>query len=94
MMTKVNEDGTIVKNDSINPSHCAKYLDWVSKILKDKTALFVQTGAIAKEPEKLHVNIKGENKSELRIKVEAEERSVEEIQKDIMEKLKYAKTIQ
>ena len=53
----------------------------------------MQSGAIAKEPDKLQTNIRGENKSEARITVEATERSVEEIQRDIEHRLKHANTI-
>lgn len=93
IMTAVDENGNVIPNPNVNHAVCAKYLDLVKNVIKDKTALFVQTGAIAKEPERLHVNIKGENKSEVKVTITGEDRSPEEIERDILERLKLAKLI-
>lgn len=92
LTTEVADDGTIL-HKAPNHQALAKYLDLVGKVLKDKTDLLCKAGAIAKEPDKLQINIKGENKSEVRVTVESTERSVEEIQKDIEQRLKHANTI-
>lgn len=92
LTTEVADDGTIL-HKAPNHQALAKYLDLVGKVLKDKTDLLCKAGAIAKEPDKLQTNIRGENKSEARITVEATERSVEEIQRDIEHRLKHANTI-
>lgn len=95
MMFEVDEEtGEIVKSDNPNHAALAKYLDLVQKVIKDKTGLMIQTGAIAKEPEKLNINIKGENKSEVTVKLEAEERPIEEIERDIQERLRHVKLLQ
>lgn len=92
MTTEVASDGTVLQK---KPDHSSitRYLELVQRVLKDKADLFCKTGAIAKEPDRLQVNIRGENKSELTVKVEATERSIEEIQRDIEERLKHASTI-
>jgi len=71
----------------------AKYLELALKASEKKANILMRVGAIPVESERIHTTVTGEIKHEVTVKDEIEERTEEQIEADIMARLRVTKLI-